>query len=235
MSYDPHKQIWFNPNIEYIFDTEIIEYDMKDAGFSIIKEYKLLPESKIAELERIGKGIERHIIIGKIQGADKEFSKRFSEKFADVRAMFIDINKLTDNDIISVKKDAIFTIGRSDNLSFGNIVFAEKNKYSSYIRFSDVEIYYSQDQLDVKGIGESGVNRHRIYMLDFIKKMIEMIECKDNRVKRYLIDFVMKYKNRELDEEYYIKFDRMSKDPDLLFNFRKIILPLFFMVMKEVP
>ena len=51
MSYNPSKTTWFNPDIEYLFNNEIIEYDMKDAGFNIIKQFKLLPDIKIKELE----------------------------------------------------------------------------------------------------------------------------------------------------------------------------------------
>ena len=155
MGYNPNKQVWFNPNIEYIFDTDIIEYDMKDAGFNIIKEYRLLPERTIKDLEMLGKGIDRHIAIGKMQGKDKEFSDRLSQKFAEMRAVFIDSNSLADSDIISVKKDAIFTIKECDVTMFGNIHFAEKNRYSSYIRFSnigDIEIYYSDNGMDIKGL-----------------------------------------------------------------------------------
>ena len=97
-----------------------------------------------------------------MQGKDKEFSDRLSQKFAEMRAVFIDSNSLADSDIISVKKDAIFTIKECDVTMFGNIHFAEKNRYSSYIRFSnigDIEIYYSDNGMDIKGLGESSTNK----------------------------------------------------------------------------
>ena len=238
MAYNSHKQLWFNPNIEYIFDTTIIEYDIADAGFSIIKEYRLLPRQKIMELEMLGKGIERHIAIGKLQGSDKVFSSKFTEKFAEIRSVFVNSNDLTDNDILSVKKDAIFTTKKCYNVEFGNIRFVEKNVYSSYIRFSNInniEIYYSNDLFDIKNIGESSANKHRLFMLDTIKSIISMIENKDQRVKRFINDFIKKYKSHQLDDEYYIKFDSASKDIDLLFNFKNVIIPLVTIICKEVP
>ena len=39
MIYQASKTTWLNPNIEYLFDSEIIEYDMSDAGFSLVKEF----------------------------------------------------------------------------------------------------------------------------------------------------------------------------------------------------
>lgn len=237
MGYDPSKTVYFNPDIEYIFNTELIEYDIRDAGFSIIKQYRLLPADKIIELEHLGKGMERHIAIGKLQGDDKILSKALSDKFAEVRSMFIKANNIDDNDIVSVKKDALFIIGPRDNLRFGMIEFAPKNRYSSYIRFTDaggIEIYYSDDQLDIKQMGDSGVNKHRLYMVEFIKRVIDMIESKDPKVKRFMMKFVMDYKGRLLDDEYYVKFDRMSRDIDPLFNYQKIIIPLIQIVMREI-
>lgn len=237
MGYNPSKMTWFNPDIEYVFNVDIIEYDIRDAGFSIIKEYRLLPEYKIQELERMGKGIERHIAVGKLQGANKEFSKALSDKFAEVRGMFIDANDVVDSDIISVKKDAFFIIGTRKNLNFGCIEFAAKNRYTSYIRFAgadNAEIYYADSQVDIKQIGESGVNKHRLYMVEFISDMIRLIESKNPRAKRVLMNFIMKYKAGELDEEYYVKFDRLSREIDPLFNYQNIILPLVTIVRREV-
>lgn len=135
MGYNPSKQLWLNPNIEYLFDDEIIEYDMRDAGFSLVKQYRLLPDETIRELTKLGKGEERHIAIGKLQGADKEFSKALSDKFTEIRKIFIAQNELNDDDIVSVKKDAIFTIGKCSKLRFGSLIFTPKNTYTSYLIF----------------------------------------------------------------------------------------------------
>lgn len=237
MGYDPFKSTWLNPNIQYLFNDEIIEYDLRDAGFNLIKQYHLLPKAKIAELESLGKGVERHIAIGKLQRDDKELSKNLSDKFAEIRTIFISANNLTDNDIISVKKDAIFTIGQCKKLNFGSLVFAKKNNYSSYIRFSSIsnlEIYYSNDQMDIKGMGDHAVNRHRLYMMEFIKEMIEMIESNNPRVKRYIAKFIKEYKTHELEEEFYIEFNNISKDINPLFNYQNIVIPFIQIIQKEI-
>lgn len=237
MSYNPSKQVWLNPNIEYLFDQEIIEYDMQDAGFSLIKQFNLLPEEKIRELTKLGKGLTRHIEIGKLQGNDPVFSKALSSKFTDLRTIFIQMNKLTDDEILSVKKDAIFTIGKCSKTRFGSIQFIPKNTYTSYVRFPNInnmEIYYSQDQIDIKGISDSVINRHRLYMLDFIREIIEMIENKDTRVKRYIRRFIDDYKFNNLDNGYYLEFNNRSKDINPLFNFREVIIKFLQIVLKEI-
>lgn len=237
MSYDPKRSTYLNPNIEYLFNDEIIEYDMKDAGFSLIKQFKLLTPEQIRELERLDKGLERHIAVGKLQGKDKEFSNRLGEKFAEVRGFFIEFNGLNDNNILSVKKDAIYTIGSCKRLKFGQVQFSPKNNYTSYIRFpniQNIEIYYSYMGIDVKGMSDSAVNRHRLYMMEFLKNIISMMETKNSRVKRYLIQFIDSYKSGELDEGYYLEFNNTSNKINPLFNFQNIIIPLIHIVGREV-
>ena len=41
---------FINQNIPYLFNQEIIEYDMKEAGFSLTKEFQLLDKKIIEKL-----------------------------------------------------------------------------------------------------------------------------------------------------------------------------------------
>lgn len=237
MGYNPSKSTWLNPNIEYLFNDDIIEYDIHDAGFSLIQQYQLLPPEKIKELERIPKGIQRHIQVGVLQRDDKEFSKRLTEKFTEVRALFMMMNQLKDDSIISVKKDAIYTIGKVKRTTFGKVKFMEKNHYSSYIRFPDItnlELYYGENGIDVKGMGDAAVNRHRLYMLEFLRKSIKSIEEQDSSVKRKFMRFFNQYKFDELDEEFYIEFNNVSRDQNKLFNYANLLIPLLKIIMREV-
>lgn len=236
--YDYNKSTWLNPNIEYLFNYDISEYDMKDGGFSLIKEFNLLPPEKIRELERMPKGIERHIAVGKLQRADKDFSRALNDKFAEARRLFINANKLTDDDIISVKKDAIFTTKHCTNTKFGKVQFALKNSYTSYIRFpsvNNIELYYNDEDIDVKGMGDVAVNTHRLYMLQFLRKLISMLEEKNPHVKRYLINFIDDYKSNNLNQEmYYLEFNNKSSDFNPVFNYVNILIPLVQIVQRTV-
>lgn len=237
MGYNPSKSTWLNPNIEYLFNDDIIEYDIHDAGFSLIQQYQLLPPEKIKELERIPRGIQRHIQVGVLQRDDKEFSKRLTDKFTEVRALFMMMNQLKDDSIISVKKDAIYTIGKVKRTTFGKVKFMEKNHYSSYIRFPDItnlELYYGENGIDVKGMGDAAVNRHRLYMLEFLRKTIKSIEEQDSSVKRKFMRFFNQYKFDELDEEFYIEFNNVSRDQNKLFNYANLLIPLLKIIMREV-
>lgn len=237
MGYNPSKSTWLNPNIDYLFDEEIIEYDMRDAGFSLIKQFKLLPPGKIRELEQLGKGEARHIAIGMLERDDKELSKALSSKFAEVRGIFISMNGITDDQIISVKKDAIYTIGQCKRLRFGLVQFAAKNTYSSYLRFPNIqnlEIYYSSEATDVKGMGDTATNRHRLYMLNFLRTMISLIEHKDRGCKRRIMKFIEEYKAHELDEGYYLEFNNLSRAINPSFNYLNVIIPLVQIINREI-
>ena len=234
--YDSKKTNWLNPYIQYLFDEDIIEYDMKDAGFNIIKQFKLLPSEKIIELEKMGKGFDRHKAIGILQ-RDREFSTRLLDKFAEMRGLFVGYNNLGDNNIIAVKKDAIFTIGECKKTKFGGIEFAQKNRYSSYIRFEDnhnIEIYYSNELTDVKGMSESSLNRHRFYILQFLREVIAKLEDKNSSVRRDLINFIMDYKSMSLDETYYLEFNNKSTDINPVYNYQKVLIPLVQIIEKEL-
>lgn len=237
MGYNPSKSTWLNPNIDYLFDEEIIEYDMRDAGFSLIKQFKLLPPGKIRELEQLGKGEARHIAIGMLERDDKELSKALSSKFAEVRGIFISMNGLTDDQIVSVKKDAIYTIGQCKRLRFGLVQFVAKNTYSSYLRFPNIqnlEIYYSSEATDVKGMGDTATNRHRLYMLNFLRTMISLIEHKDRGCKRRIMKFIEEYKAHELDEGYYLEFNNLSRAINPSFNYLNVIVPLVQIINREI-
>jgi len=237
MPYNPNQTTWMNPNIEYLFDEDIYEYDIQDAGFSLIKQFQLLPEDEIKRLSRIEKGRPRHIEVGKLQRDNKAFSDSLGNAFADARRFFIQTNNLTDDRIISVKKDAIFTIGQVKRVKFGQVVFAPKNNYSSYLRFSNIhnmEIYYSDDGMDFKQINDDCVNRHRIYTVEFLKQFIKKMESKDPSVKRFIMNYIMKYKSLEMDEECYLEFNNKSTEINPLFNYREILIPLLLLVNKEI-
>lgn len=235
--YDASMTTWLNPNYEYLFDSDIVEYDMHDAGFSLIKQYNLLPRETIIMLSGIQDKKFRHIKIGLLQKEDKEFSKKLNEKFAEMRKLFIYANNITDGDIISVKKDAFFTTKNCKNTTLGSVVFNKKNVYSSYMRFrtiDNLEIYYSDECIDIKGMSDVCVNRHRLYMLEFIRSIFMLVERKDASIKRKLRAFIDDYKFGNLDDEFYLEFNNRSMNLDKIFNYRNLLVPITQIVLKEV-
>jgi hypothetical protein len=234
--YNPEKSSWFNPDIEYLFNSEIIEYDMQSAGLSLIKKHSLLPPSEIQRLIDLGKK-EATVAVGILQRDLPGFSKKLLDKFTLAREEFIKANDLNDSRILTVKKDAIFTVGSCPVVDFGELTFQRKSTFSSYIRFvdnSNIEVFFSGKDLEIKGIGEIGLSRHRLYLLVFLKKVIGMIEDKNPSIRRYLRTFVDDYKADNLDEGYYLQFNNLSSSLDKMFNYKHVVLPLVQVTIKEM-
>ena len=68
------KDNYLDKNIPYVFNTKIIEYDLKSANTSLCREYNLLPIKQIEEIESMKKD-KRVVTIGKLMRKDKVFKE----------------------------------------------------------------------------------------------------------------------------------------------------------------
>ena len=203
---------FINDNIPFLFNKEIIEYDMKDAGFSLTQEFNLLDKDKINYLSKLKKD-KRKIEMGLIERNDKEYRDSKKEAFKLARQYFFEANNLEVNDIISIKKDAIFTTATCTTRTFGNFInFRPKNFYTSYIHLGkNLEFYYSPDKLDIKGISDDVLLKHNDYMIKFLKLYFRKMETEDNAtVIEFMKRFISRYKRYELEVGYYRTFDHKS-------------------------
>jgi len=198
-----NQHIYTNENLGLV-KSIIREYDMREAGFSLIKEYQLLKKSKIEYLENNFTKQERTIEIGKLQSSDKNLARNMMDAFREARREFCDLNEIENEDILSIKKDAIFIIKKQcKHLKIGkNIEFSMKNRYSSYCYLNKVEIYYSvwNDEFDVKGV----TNKDHL-LLTHIYSIIKLNEKVNNKeiVFKNLQNLRLKYLEKKLPLEYY--------------------------------
>jgi hypothetical protein len=207
------RDSFINPNVAYLFNTEIVEYDMKEAGFSLVQEYELLPKTVIEDLKKIPKE-QRKIEIGNLQRQSDKLKSDLKTAFALARERFFDLNVLDKEDIISIKKDAIFTTKKCNIQEIGDyIVFRPKNTYTSYIHmYTHLEFYYNPTTLDIKGIGDEKLVYHEDYMIKFLKNFFHKMETEDPiKVIEYTKRFIDKYKKMELEVGYYRNFDVKSE------------------------
>jgi hypothetical protein len=208
---------WINKNIDFVFGLSIIEYDIKSAGPSLCKEFKLLPKEVLDELDLMEKKA-KNIKIGLIQKHDKEFTKNLLDAFCEARRRFLIANDLEEDDIISIKKDAIFVLNKiCTKTDFGEIHFVGKNRYTSYFRLNKLEFYLNTNlnKVDIKGLGQGDelqkiVSLHGDYILKFMLDVSRMKERNVDRdiAARYLSDFVHKYRKKELPADYYRELSR---------------------------
>ena len=102
------RSLYRNKDYDFIFGSDIVEYDIRSAGLSLIKYYDLLPQKTIDFLEGMEKDA-RNKQIGMIQRDDPVFKERLKESFVNIRKVFFETNDIQDNEILAIKKDAIFT------------------------------------------------------------------------------------------------------------------------------
>ena len=209
------KEIWerhnyTNHDIGMIINGEIIEYDIKAAGLNLAKEFGYIDKKILEKLETVDKKT-RNVRLGLIKKRDEQISKKENEAFIKARKLFIVTNNLNVEDIVAIKKDAIFVSRRCNERKFGNIEFVPKNKYTSYIELNKLEFYYNSNQLDIKGISDVVYEKHEKYMIDFFKTYFSLMELNNkSKLIDYITNFVYQYKSRLLDLRYYRELNVQS-------------------------
>jgi hypothetical protein len=104
------KSNFTNREISYIRRQPIYEMDMKDAGMSVIRSFKLLPPKIISKLEALPKR-QRAIKVGLLRKKDLAFSKEFHGGMRLVVDEFIRTNEIAESRVICIKNDAVFITG----------------------------------------------------------------------------------------------------------------------------
>ena len=203
------KDNYLDKSITYLVSKEIFEYDISSAGFNLCRLYKLLSEDTLNRLECLPKH-ERHIQIGLLCRKDQNLNENLKKAFIDIRKWFFEANNLTDNDILSIKKDAIFVYKRCDNTVNENLVFNMKNHYTSYYRINKKELYVG-NHLDIKGISDEKLELHKEYMVSFLYNIFKAIEQSSRTyVIREIKSFADYYKAKELEFGYYRELNETS-------------------------
>lgn len=245
---------YLNKMHSFLSCNDIVEYDISQAGYNISKKYGLLTAKQEKKLDSLSKK-DKHYQIGWMQRNDQVFKKALKEAFIEIRREFFEANDIEDDDILSIKKDAIFLLKRCQHTQFDNVIFRDKNTYSTFIYMNDCEYYYNPyDKLDVKNINDEVVAKHNDYMNNFIKLMCKHIETSTEHIQlRYIRRFIDKYKRLELPVGYYRQYDKKSyfellenednhtrydsywedrkEDLDISYNYLNIIIPMLNLLL----
>ena len=207
------KELWTDKSISFLI-SDIVEYDMKDAGFSIIKERNLLPKETIEELANIADKKERQRKIGLLQrGAEnKAFREELARGFKEYRLWFGEVNELNDEDVLAIKKDAIFVKKFCYHTEYGNhIKFVEKNVYTAFMQFGSFEFYLKESGLDVKGILNDHLELHQRGILQVIIRVMKLLsQYEDTAAIKYVVKVMNDYKTYQLPVEYYREFNSIN-------------------------
>lgn len=202
--------------INYLFNTYIREYDISKCNVNILLYKGIINEEEYNKIMNLSREY-RQVHIGYIL-KDERVNKAFEEGLVEIRKKFLEINDLREEDILSIKNDAIFVINKVPiYTTIGNIRFINKNTYTSFMKLAHMEIYYGLDKqnnsevIDVKGINDSKLELHKNTILDIICNVLWYISNGDSRTAvDYINDVYNKYIRKELPIDYYRAFDNMS-------------------------
>ena len=247
---------YLNKEIDYLFNCDIYEYDLASAGLSLIKEFKLADDKTIHSLEQMDKE-PRNKEIGMMQ-KDKQFARALLECFTEARHMFFEANHIQEYEILTIKKDAVFVVGRKcEHSRIGKYLnFRIKNQYLGYMHLNGKEFYFKDphSDLDVKGLGPDVLYYHGDYILDFIKDVFCMaIYSPRKKLIEFITRFISDYRHRNLAYGYYRNLDSESfytviddevgrmniKDIDdnenvnldITYNYFKYLIPIVGMIL----
>lgn len=205
---DKNKLMTFNENIDFIFHSNIVEYDMKAASVSVCDRYNLLPKEKIEWLRLLPKD-KRTREMGMLQ-KDSVFSEKMIHGIIETRDMFINENNIADEDIISLHSDALFFIQRNKiKNNINNIEFVNKNNYCGYMKYDQrIEMFYTGDYIDYKQIPQDLIQQHTLGINKMLCNIFNKIENYDETVIDYLTKMNTRYLQDKLPEYFYNSFGK---------------------------
>lgn len=200
-----------NREYSYLKNVSITEWDISSAGLSVLKFRKLLPEEELDKLSKMEKHT-RTVYEGNLQKENPALAEAIVNTLSKVRQAFVVANNIPPEKILSIKKDAIFLINFTPEVTTikDYFVFRKKGTYTSFIQIEKKEFYYNSgtDVLDVKGISKEGVIAQREYLLKDIAKILKSSEKVDmTSLYSLLKSYRRNYLTKELPVEYYRELD----------------------------
>lgn len=205
-----YKKVNYTTPVQMV-QNRIIEYDIKSANISMLRQAGVVKSSTLDELEQLPKK-ERQVIIGKMQKIDPKLKKVIARGIIQAKHDLFRANGIQDSEVLSIKNDALFIAGRKlKHTKFGEVEFRPKNTFAFYIKIEGIEFYYDSknDSVAVKGINDAIVEHsdHQEGMIRFFAKVMRfMVYDHKDALRKYLIEFSDDYKNKRLPIQYYREF-----------------------------
>lgn len=203
-----------SPDLPYVISQYIREYDISKCNINMLLLDGKIDRDLYKDLYHSPKYI-REIKVGNMIKSNSDLYNSIKNNIIKYRNMFFSSNGITNEDILTVKSDAIFTINKlASHTVFDEYVeFINKNTYTSFFKIENLELYYNSDLdiLDVKGINDKKLKKHTNGMLDLLKTIIFLIESNDLEYASKIISNIYNdYLNDELPIDYYRSFDSNS-------------------------
>ena len=198
--------LWMNPNIQYVFGKNIVEYDMQSASLSVSRRFKLIPDDRLDILERMPKD-KRTKAVGLMQRDDKVFSENMINGLLQTRKEFLQLNHLDEETIVTLHSDAIMFIQTKPVIDRIECVpFIHKNTWTSYMRYGNLEMFYGDGEITYKGIPKQMLQQHTLGICQFLLTFFQKVENGDESIYEDICVLEKKYLTGKVPEYYYISF-----------------------------
>lgn len=206
------KRTSYRAPIDYCIN-RIYEYDIRMANVSMLREKKYLSKDTLDKLSQQPKQVrERSIgmmIRDQKQRGKSKINLIIKKGILRSREKLFQENGIQDEEVLSIKNDAVFVIGRKlRHTKFGEVEFVLKNTFSAYHLINGIEFYYDgkRGKFVVKGISDEIIEHpdHQNGMLKFLAEVMKyLIYDRKDDLRKYLIQFSDQYKSRKLPHMYY--------------------------------
>ena len=196
-----------------IIQNRITEYDIRSANTSALRQSGMIKASTLDRIDALPNK-DRKVMIGNIEKKDPRLKDVIAREITRAKRSLMEANNIQDSEILSIKNDAIFIIGRKLKYTkFGMMEFRPKNSYSLYMNIEKVEFYYDRvrDTVDVKGVNDRVVLEpdHQNGMVRFFATVMRyLIYDRRDALRQYLIEFSVAYKEKKLPVQYYREFNK---------------------------
>jgi hypothetical protein len=187
---------------------------MRKANISILLSKGLISQS---EYDYYASLKDRSIVIGKLQRDNEVIKKELNNGFKEYRQMFFEANGIQDEEVLAIRKDAIFVISKEPRYTtFDKVEFVCKNIYTSFYRIFRYEYYYFCDRVrmlenfDVKGISDQILPVHENYFIELLKCVFEAAELNILDAVQILSNFLNEYMNFRVEPGFYREFNDSS-------------------------
>lgn len=215
------SELWemsnFTANISYLVNTYIYELDIQKSNINVLFLKGVIDQETYDKLYDAPRMV-RQCYIGNLQ-KDIRVVKALQEGVKEARKALIETNAIQPHEVLSIKNDAIFLIGRlPQTTEFGMIKFIAKNKYTGFYKLKHLECYYLYDsmtreeKLDIKGISDQNLALHKNGFYDFLCDLFNIMQCHGPEIAmRLLKDYYNLYIRRMLEIDYYREFNAGSQ------------------------
>ena len=202
------KHNYTNKGLVYLKNNIIREYDMVNAGMNILFRNGVFTEEEYNQFNQMKK-LEKNILVGKFLKKHPDINEALINEFIVIRKELFESNGIKDDDILSIKKDAVFVINKKlSNLELNeHYMFKEKNKYIAYINIDKKEFYYNIERrnFDIKGYSDFIKKFHKDYLFKTLEELIYLdINNEKNMVFEKLIQFKYNFLEKQMEKGYYL-------------------------------